>query len=153
MRKLGKVARPRTAVADIVPDSVPPPGLSPITTVTNPVNVVSRFPPASSPRSCTYGSPMMPPAISSCGRVWKSRWDAGPIRTSNGTLSTPGSPAADAISDNDRTQSRERGVQVPARILPPELHVRIADDAARDLVVRARLEVEVGRRPYPHDEI
>src|ERR1051325_11425578 len=43
MVKLGKVARPRTAVADVVPDSVPPPGLSPITTVTNPVNLDTTF--------------------------------------------------------------------------------------------------------------
>ena len=43
--------KPPTAATAIVPERVPPPGLASIPTVTTPVNVVSRFPPASSPLS------------------------------------------------------------------------------------------------------
>src|SRR5207244_658342 len=75
-------------------------------------------------------------------------------KESYAVTSTAGVMVAPArvVPDHNGDQPSERGVQVPARIPPPQLHVRIADDATRDLVMRTRLEVEVGRRPDQHVE-
>src|SRR2546428_294528 len=46
--KSENVATPPTAATVVVPERVPPPGLAAIATVTNPVKLVTRFPPVSS---------------------------------------------------------------------------------------------------------
>jgi len=55
IRRFAKVATPATAVAVVVPESVPPPGLAPSAIVTVPVNVGTVPPPLSTARTVTGG--------------------------------------------------------------------------------------------------
>src|SRR5687767_15170560 len=55
MDRFEKVATPATADTVVVPDSVPPPGLVPIATVTLAVELVTVFPNASCTVTCTAG--------------------------------------------------------------------------------------------------
>src|SRR6266436_1041232 len=55
MLRFANVATPETAATDVVPESVPPPGLVPMATVTLPVKLGSVFPSASCALACTAG--------------------------------------------------------------------------------------------------
>src|SRR5437667_397414 len=56
MDRLGKVATPLTAATVVVPDSVPPPGLVPMATVTLTVEQVTEMTKASRTVTCTAGA-------------------------------------------------------------------------------------------------
>src|SRR6185369_3926562 len=55
MDRVENVATPATAATVVVPDSVPPPGLAPMATVTLAVELVTVFPNASCTATCTDG--------------------------------------------------------------------------------------------------
>src|SRR3954467_4663918 len=75
MDRLEKVATPLTADTVAVPDSVPPPGLVPIATVTLAVELVTVFPNVSCTATCTAGE-MFAPAIAFAGWTEKASLDA-----------------------------------------------------------------------------
>ena len=91
------VATPFTAPTVVVPDSVPPPGFVPITTVTNDESVVTVFPKA----SCTVTSGCVPnaaPAVEVFGDVEKANFAAAPGVMLNGLLVAPVSAPSAAVS-------------------------------------------------------
>src|SRR5438445_13578056 len=71
------VATPLTALDDVVPERVPPPGLVPMATVTLPPNAVALFPWASSAVTCT-GGVITAPAVAFPGATVKASALAGP---------------------------------------------------------------------------
>src|SRR5213075_2624901 len=64
--RLEKLATPFTADAVVVPDSVPPPGLVPMATVTLALELVTVLPKASCTATCTDGA-MAAPAMAVVG--------------------------------------------------------------------------------------
>src|SRR5436190_112125 len=66
MERLENVATPATAATVVVPDSVPPPGLVPIATVTLAVELVTVLPNASCTDTCTAGA-IATPAVAVVG--------------------------------------------------------------------------------------
>src|SRR5512145_872286 len=66
MDRLENVATPLAAATVVVPDSVPPPGLLPMATVTLAVELVTVFPNASCTVTCTAGE-MDTPAVAWLG--------------------------------------------------------------------------------------
>src|SRR5438045_2759733 len=71
MDRLEKVATPATAATVVVPDSVPPPGLVPIATVTLAVELVTVLPNVSCTVTCTAGA-METPAVALVGWTVKA---------------------------------------------------------------------------------
>src|SRR3954469_10369918 len=63
MDRLENVATPLTAATVVVPDSVPPPGLVPIATVTLAVELVTVLPNVSCTATCTAGLIAAPAAV------------------------------------------------------------------------------------------
>src|SRR5512140_229985 len=97
MDRLENVATPATAATVVVPDSVPPPGLVPIATVTLAVELVTLFPNASCTATCTAGA-MAPPAGALLGCTVKASLDAAAGLMVNGDEVAPVSPADAAVS-------------------------------------------------------
>ncbi len=92
MLTAGKVATPATAVAVVVPASVPPPGLEAIVRLTLPMNCGAAFPLAS--RAVTTSAGVIgAPAVVVVGPSVKTNWLGVPTAISNGVL-VPVSPAA-----------------------------------------------------------
>src|SRR3569832_1404990 len=60
MDRLENVATPATAATVVVPDSVPPPGLVPMATVTLAAELVTVLPNVSCTVTCTAGAPATP---------------------------------------------------------------------------------------------
>src|SRR5262245_14839382 len=73
--RLENVATPATAATVVVPDSVPPPGLVPIATVTLAVELVTVLLKASCTVTCTAGA-IATPAVAFVGWVVKASLDA-----------------------------------------------------------------------------
>ncbi len=97
MLKLPKVATPPAAVAVVTPDRAPAAGFVPITTVTLPVNPVTRFPCAS--RALTWtGGAITWPATALLGCPVNTSCVAVPTRTLKALLVAPVSPVAAAVS-------------------------------------------------------
>src|ERR1043165_9109367 len=92
-----KVAIPATAATVVVPDSVPPPGLVPIATVTFAVELVTVLPKASCTATCTAGE-MFTPAISLVGWAVKASVDAAAGLMLNEVEAAPVSAADAAVS-------------------------------------------------------
>src|SRR5438046_10319708 len=89
------VATPLTALDDVVPERVPPPGLVPMATVTLPPNAVAVFPWASCAVTCTAGV-IAAPAMALLGCTVNASCVAAPGVTVQGAL-VGVSPAAPAI--------------------------------------------------------
>src|SRR5437879_13557198 len=79
------VATPLTALDDVVPERVPPPGLVPMATVTLPPNAVAVFPWASCAVTCTAGA-IAAPAIALLGGTVNASCVAAPGVTLNAAL-------------------------------------------------------------------
>src|SRR5213594_1773174 len=77
MLSVEKLATPATAVTVVVPDSVPPPGLVPIVTVTAPTKSVAVRPTASRASTWTAGASVAP-AVAAAGCITKASWVGGP---------------------------------------------------------------------------
>src|SRR5262245_11248149 len=75
MDRVENVATPPTAATVAVPDSVPPPGLAPIATVTLAVELVTVFPSVSCAVTCTAGL-MALPAVALVGCTVKASREA-----------------------------------------------------------------------------
>src|SRR5512133_2167592 len=75
MERLEKLATPFTAATVVVPDSVPPPGLVPMDTVTLAVELVTVLPNASCTASCTAGL-IAAPAVALPGWTMNARLEA-----------------------------------------------------------------------------
>src|SRR5437879_12266300 len=71
------VATPLTALDDVVPERVPPPGLVPMATVTLPPNAVALFPWASCAVTCTAGA-IAAPAMALLGGTVNASCVAAP---------------------------------------------------------------------------
>src|SRR5512140_1788387 len=96
MDRLENVATPLTADTVVVPDSVPPPGLVPIATVTRPFKLVTVLPNASCAATCTAGE-IATPAVALVGCTVKaSLFDAQPP-TLNAVEVAPVSPLDAAV--------------------------------------------------------
>src|SRR5262245_53957023 len=91
MERLEKVATPATAVAVVVPDSVPPPGLLPRATVTLAVELVTVFPNASCTATCTAGL-IAAPAVAFAGCTVKASLEAAAGLMLNAAEVAPVSP-------------------------------------------------------------
>ena len=63
MRRLLKVATPRTAAAVTVPLSAPPPGFAPMASVMSPVKLVNVLPRLSLAVTCTAGTIAVPAVV------------------------------------------------------------------------------------------
>src|SRR5216117_2972512 len=87
MLRFGNAATPATAAAVVVPDSVPPPALEPIVTLTLPANPVATLPSASCAVTCTAGV-IAAPAVAVVGCTLKT--------------STLGAPAAATLDVPER---------------------------------------------------
>src|SRR3954471_15719699 len=75
MDRLENVPTPGDADTVVAPDSVPPPGLVPIATVTLAVELVTVFPNASCTATCTAGE-METPAVALFGWKVKATFEA-----------------------------------------------------------------------------
>src|SRR3954470_3945490 len=75
MDRLEKLATPALAFAVAVPESVPPPGLVPIATVTLAAELVTVFPNASCTATCTAGE-IAAPAVALVGCTMKASREA-----------------------------------------------------------------------------
>src|SRR4051812_39488025 len=96
MDRLEKEARPPDADTVVVPDSVPPPGLAPIATVIPAVELVTVFPNASCPVTCTAGL-IATPAVALVGCAVKASRFAAAGLTLNAALDAPVSAAEAAF--------------------------------------------------------
>ena len=131
MFSVPNVATPLTAACVVVPDSVPPPALLPIATVTLPVNPLAVLPNWSRAVICTAGV-MGAPAGTSVGCTVKASCFAAAGVIANGPLVVV-SPVADAVSvyplptlsmlnvENDATPFTAAMVTVPESVPPPAL--------------------------------
>src|SRR5438034_1025399 len=97
MLRFGNAATPATAAAVVVPDSVPPPALEPIVTLTLPANPVATLPSASCAVTCTAGV-IAAPAVAVVGCTLKTSTLGAPAVTLNAALVPPPIPAAPAVS-------------------------------------------------------
>ncbi len=97
MLSVANVATPATAARDAVPESVPPPGLVPMATVTLPVKVGSLFPKASCAVACTAGV-IVTPAVALLGGTVNTRCVAAPAAMLKAPLVLPVRPVAAALS-------------------------------------------------------
>src|SRR5687767_9877202 len=88
MDRLEKLATPALADTVVVPDSVPPPGLVPIATVTLAVELVTVFPNASCTVTCTAGL-IATPAVALVGCTGKASRFAAAGLTLNAVLDAP----------------------------------------------------------------
>src|SRR2546425_10171528 len=123
------VATPLTALDDVVPERVPPPGLVPMATVTLPPNAVALFPWASCAVTCTAGA-IAAPAVALLGGTGNASCVDAPGVTLKAALVWV-SPAAPAIKvyalptllmlnpGNVATPLTAATVVVPARVPPP----------------------------------
>src|SRR2546430_10721004 len=123
------VATPLTALDDVVPERVPPPGLVPMATVTLPPNAVAVFPWASCAVTCTAGV-IAAPAMVVLGGTVNASCVAAPGVTLKAALVWV-SPAAPAVKvyalptllmlnpGNAATPLPAATVVVPARGPPP----------------------------------
>ena len=123
------VATPLTALDDVVPERVPPPGLVPMATVTLPPNAVAVFPWASCAVTCTAGV-IAAPAMVLVGGTVNASCVAAPGVTLKAALVWV-SPAAPAVKvyalptllmlnpGNVATPLTAATVAVPARVPPP----------------------------------
>src|SRR5437879_1075176 len=123
------VATPLTALDDVVPDRIPPPGLVPMATVTLPPNAVAVFPSASCAVTCTAGV-IAAPAMVVVGGTVNASCVAAPAVTLKAALVWV-SPAAPAVKvyalptllmlnpGNAATPLTAATVVVPARVPPP----------------------------------
>src|SRR5512146_1881339 len=75
MDRLENVATPLTAATVVVPDSVPPPGLVPMATVTFAVELVTVFPNVSWTATCTAGE-RFTPAVALLGCTVNATFEA-----------------------------------------------------------------------------
>src|SRR3954462_15261505 len=82
MERLENVATPATAATVVVPDSVPPPGLVPMATVTFAAELVTVLLNASCTVTCTAGA-MATPAVAFVGWTVKASLDAAAAPTLN----------------------------------------------------------------------
>src|SRR5204863_1376338 len=92
------VATPAAAAAVAVPESVPPPGLAPMATVTLPANPVAVLPCASRAVTCTAGA-IVAPAVVVPGCTVNASWLATPgvmLKPALLAVVTPG-PAAVSV--------------------------------------------------------
>src|SRR2546422_11665939 len=89
------VATPLTALDDVVPERVPPPGFVPMATVTLPPNAVAEFPCASCAVTCTAGA-IAAPAMASVGGTGNNTWVAAAGVKRKAALAWVG-PAAAAL--------------------------------------------------------
>ena len=98
MLSVEKVATPFTAATLVVPRSVAPlvPVPEVMATVTMPVNVVTTFPAASCPATCTAGVMALPATVFT-GGTRKASFVTTPAVTVNAALVAAGSPAALAV--------------------------------------------------------
>src|SRR5512146_584966 len=99
MDRLENVATPFTADTVVRPDSVPPPGLVPMATVTLAVEVVTVLPNASCTVTCTAGE-RLAPAIALSGGGWtvKASFEAAPTVMVKAVDVAPASGADAAVS-------------------------------------------------------
>src|SRR6266480_4652856 len=97
MLSVANVATPATAARDVVPESVPPPGLVPMATVTLPVKVGSVFPRASCAVACS-GGVIVAPAVALLGATANTRCVAAAAVMLNAALVAPLGPVAAAVS-------------------------------------------------------
>src|SRR3989475_6402517 len=123
------VATPLTALDDVVPERVPPPGLVPMATVTLPPTAVAVFPSASCAVTCTAGV-IAAPAMVVVGGTVNASCVAAPAVTLKAALVWV-SPAAPAVKvyalptllmlnpGNAATPLTAATVVVPARVPPP----------------------------------
>src|SRR5688572_27592400 len=91
MERLEKLATPPTAETVVVPDSVPPPGLLPMATVTLAVELVTVLPNASCTATCTAGL-IATPAVSFDGCTVKASLEAAAGLMVNADEVAPVSP-------------------------------------------------------------
>src|SRR5437773_6196515 len=122
------VATPLTALDDVVPERVPPPGLVPMATVTLPPNAVAVFPWASCAVTCTAGV-IAAPAMALLGGTVNASCVAAPGVTLKAALVWV-SPAAPVVKGyalptllmlnpgNVATPLTAATVAVPARVPP-----------------------------------
>src|SRR2546425_424928 len=97
MLRFANVATPETAAAVVVPESVPPPALKPIVTLTLPAKPVATLPWASCAVTCTAGV-IAAPAVALAGCTLKTSTLGAPAVTLNAALVPPPTPAAPAVS-------------------------------------------------------
>src|SRR4029077_3238642 len=93
----GNVATPPAAATAVVPESVPPPGFTPMASVTGPVNAVAVFPCASSAVTWTAGA-IGAPAVALDGCTDTTRCVDAPLAMLNGALDTVVNPPTAAVS-------------------------------------------------------
>src|SRR5713101_5992271 len=94
--RLLNVDTPATALTAVAPDSVPPPGFTPIDIVILPVKAVTVFPAASCADTSTGGA-MIDPALVVVGWTVNTSWETGPMRMSKGALVIVDSPLVLAV--------------------------------------------------------
>src|SRR5713226_4092930 len=97
MLRFEKLATPPATATVVVPDSVPPPALVPIATVTLPAKLVTLFASASCAVSCTAGL-IVRPATALLGCTVNTNCVAGPAVIAKVRLLAPGSRVAAAVS-------------------------------------------------------
>src|SRR2546426_12430870 len=97
MLRFANVATPETAAAVVVPESVPPPALEPIVTLTLPAKPVATLPWASCAVTCTAGV-IAAPAVVLAGCTLKTSTLGAPAVTLNAALVPPPTPEAPAVS-------------------------------------------------------
>src|SRR5437868_5801066 len=97
MERLEKEATPLTAATLLVPDSVPPPGLVPIATVTLAVELVTVLPNASCTATWTGGE-MAAPAVALVGCTANASFEAAAGVMLNAAEVAPVNPAEAAAS-------------------------------------------------------
>src|SRR5689334_23178060 len=97
MDRLENVATPATAATVVVPDSVPPPGLVPIATVTFAVELVTVLPNASCTATCTAGETLAP-AVALLGWTVKATFEAAAALMLNAAEVAPVSGEDAAVS-------------------------------------------------------
>src|SRR5256885_1038610 len=97
MERLEKVATPLAAATVVVPDSVPPPGLAPIATVTLAEELGTVLPNASCTATCTAGE-MAAPAMALVGCTVNASFEATSGLMLNAADVAPVSGADAAVS-------------------------------------------------------
>src|SRR5947208_14285845 len=107
MLKSENVATPFAALAAVVPESIPPPGLFRIAAVTLCVAAVTVLPNASWTATWTAGL-IAPPDRVARGWITKASCDAAPAVMANGALVALVRPLAEATKIG-RASCRERG--------------------------------------------
>src|SRR2546421_12738422 len=106
MLKSLNVATPLAAGCGIVPDSVPPPALIWIATVTLPVDPVATLPNASNAVTVTAGA-IATPAVAFVGSTEKASWLAAAGPTVKALDTSPETPPAAAARSEERRVGKE----------------------------------------------